>query len=244
MEIQKKKKKRKRIFHPKKRKIPLPDFFEPMISNEEEGIILKKHQGRIRSFPHKIGNYPTHIYIPVPDSHLIRECVQELFEKMKKQNEEIFKENELQCFENKDYHISLSKPIVLREPQIKSFVSSLTQKVEGKNFRTISVAFGHLEWFTNDEHTRSFLTLSVSIGKSLICEMISSVDKVLKEFGLPIYYKDPKPHISIGWMLGDILPRLKVKEEDLEEDDIIGFDIKNIECKIGQWIFPFDIHNN
>jgi hypothetical protein len=57
--------------------------------------------------------------------------------------------------------------------------------------------FGSWEVFTNDEHTRSFLSLEiVAMGNPEIKKQVSLVDEVYKLHNLPAFYK-----ISIIWKL-------------------------------------------
>jgi len=102
---------------------------------------------------------------------------------------------------------------------------------------SISITFGSSKWFTNDDQSRSFLGLEITQGESKVCELIKDVDKVLQQFSFPLYYKDPRPHVSIGWTLGNVLPDLRVPERVLDEEDTFDFDISNIECKCGKWLF-------
>ena len=89
-----------------------------------------KHKGKIRSFPHVEGNYPSHVYIPVvvryqsigfnlyrkaPKSHSLHTLVDRLL---------ATQSVKLEPYEG-DMHVSLSRPFALRQMQITPFADSL-----------------------------------------------------------------------------------------------------------------------
>ncbi|KAL6044750.1 hypothetical protein QOT17_023173 [Balamuthia mandrillaris] len=74
---------------------------------------------------------------------------------------------------------------------------------------------GEYELFVNDEATRSFASLRVTDGKEQLCNVISLVDEALAQFNLPLFYPDPRPHMTVGWTLGNVLPELPVAKEGI-----------------------------
>jgi hypothetical protein len=82
-----------------------------------------------------------------------------------------------------------------------------------------------------------------------VCQAIKNVDNALKQFDLPVYYSDPRPHISIGWTLGDIYsfaPSVSKKGDvsslKLSQDfDDHSLDINTSPvCKSGKWVFKLN----
>ena len=51
----------------------------------------------------------------------------------------------------------------------------------------------------NDERTRGFLGVPVTIGKLQIVELIDTIDGVLRDFSQPPYYAEKLAHVSIAW---------------------------------------------
>jgi hypothetical protein len=61
-----------------------------------------------------------------------------------------------------EQHISLSRPIYLRKYQLDSFVAAVKNVM--KDVRPFKLSFAQLAHLTNDEKTRSFLTLEIGSG--------------------------------------------------------------------------------
>lgn len=95
----------------------------------------------------------------------------------------------------------------------------------------------------NDDHTRSFLSLEITTsGLSEISKQIDAVNEVYKLHNLPEFYKDPRPHISLVWALGDIRTSLKgavdvelrkLRAGGCVQNRIFTSKFCGIECKIG-----------
>jgi hypothetical protein len=61
-----------------------------------------------------------------------------------------------------EQHISLSRPIYLRKHQLDSFVAAIKNAM--KDVQSFDLSFAQLAQLTNDEKTRSFLTLEIGSG--------------------------------------------------------------------------------
>jgi len=117
----------------------------------------------------------------------------------------------LRTMKDEQHHISLSKTFPLRFLHIDSFIDLLKTTLEYKTSFEIDMC--DYEYFINEEKTRSFIALKIYRGWDQICDLISSTDTVLKQFKQPTFYKDPKPHITVGWTVGNILPDLLETEK-------------------------------
>jgi hypothetical protein len=105
------------------------------------------------------------------------------------------------------------------------------------------IDFNKWEVFVNDDCTRSFLSLEITTsGLSEISTQIDAVNEVYRLHNLPEFYKDPRPHISLVWALGDIRTSLKLAVDGEVRKLRAGGCAKNriftskfcgIECKIG-----------
>ncbi|KAH1131455.1 hypothetical protein J1N35_002833 [Gossypium stocksii] len=72
------------------------------------------------------------------------------------------------------------------------------------------IDFNKWEVFMNDDRTCTFLSLEVITGGlPEITKQIQAVNEVYKLHNLPEFYKDPRPHISLAWALGDVSGSLK-----------------------------------
>eukprot|EP01112_Ceratiomyxa_fruticulosa_P011552 TRINITY_DN3141_c0_g2_i2.p1 TRINITY_DN3141_c0_g2~~TRINITY_DN3141_c0_g2_i2.p1 ORF type:complete len:329 (-),score=72.09 TRINITY_DN3141_c0_g2_i2:225-1211(-) len=174
----------------------LPSFFmnANKSKNNSEYNDPSKHQGRIRQFPHVEGNYATFVYIPINLSSDTHNSLLTIHTKYPN----------LQPFlPTDDTHISLSRTFPLLLHHIQPFVDSLSKTL--KDVRQFDVEFTDYKCFTNDQRTRSFVSLGVGTGSEFICKLIKRVDKIVAEFKGPVFYADPLPHMTFGWLIGDII---------------------------------------
>lgn len=189
-------------------KQPLTGDAQPCLEMKER----KEHQGRIRSFPHVEGQFATLVYFELhlaqTGPHLSR--LLGIFDK----GDHVFHRIE------PPYHVSLSRTVAIKSIQMRSLISGLKNALKSaigtakrKRMRkgmwdlhgSLDVRVGEsASILVNDEKTRTFLSLSVSMQGTMSLEtVISSVSKVFKLHGLPEYYQDPNIHASVGWCLGN-----------------------------------------
>ncbi|GLJ21920.1 hypothetical protein SUGI_0410240 [Cryptomeria japonica] len=217
---------------------------------------------RIRSFPHVEGNYAVHVYIPVNISSIDKEELTSFVKKAGLLVPELHAiDTDLPLcpgnIKNKDgahvdvstlaeeYHISLSRTVAIRVHQIDSIVGMLRNKLHSQ--KRYWIEFGKWEVFINDDQTRSFLALEVTTrGLSEISKQICIVDEAFRLHNLPEFYKNPRPHISVAWGLGDITSKLKKVAEELnnlkgntcsKRKSVWTYPFSRIECKIGQKVY-------
>ncbi|KAK3757988.1 hypothetical protein RRG08_058300 [Elysia crispata] len=151
------------------------------------------HQNRVRSFPHEAGNWVTHIYIPVYQDKSLVSFVQNLMEQLLPQGFELLPE----------FHVSLSRTVVIRHHWIEPLVDSLKDKLQDISTSVCEIV--DVKLFTNDEKTRTFVCLELSDDDTELLKYVEAVDNSFKDFRLSPYYENPSFHISVGWCLGDIV---------------------------------------
>lgn len=114
-------------------------------------------------------------------------------------------------------HISLSRQFYLQKQSIHPFLSDLKQRIQIGIPQAIYVRVStkncngtcrgahqqsqrimDMEILSNDEKTRSFLTVPVTTCGSEISSVVALVDSTMKKYGQKEYYEDPKFHISIA----------------------------------------------
>ncbi|XP_065873052.1 uncharacterized protein [Euphorbia lathyris] len=209
---------------------------------------------RVRSFAHVEGNYALHVYIPVyipspskkeathflkrvsslvPGLHVVDADVPlDILCKDDKKLEQIAL--------GQEFHISLGRTVPIRVHQIDSVITMLRQRLQFQ--KRYWIDFSKWEAFVNDDKTRTFLSIEiVTGGLAEITKQIQSVNEVYKLHSLPEFYKDPRPHISLAWLLGDVSDSLKRVIEQVNKSGIGGslqrrvFTCKfsGIECRIG-----------
>lgn len=211
---------------------------------------------RVRSFPHVEGNYALHVYIPVHIPSATRKELASFLDKVTAlvptlhavdvdvplsgllKDEALLEKVVL----GREFHISLGRTVPLRVHQINSMVSMLRQKLQFQ--RRYLIDFNKWEIFVNDDSTRKFMSLEVLGGGLVqIRKQIQAVNEVYKLHNLPEFYKDPRPHISVAWALGEIRDTLKrMVEEEMknykagsnpQQKCIFTSKFSGISCKIG-----------
>ncbi|CAN7030448.1 hypothetical protein Bca4012_044303 [Brassica carinata] len=209
---------------------------------------------RVRNFPHVDGNYALHVYIPVFIPLLAKKeiaCVLKRVASLVPHLHLVEADIPLSILCNDDqkldhalgreFHISLGRSVPLRVHQINSLVSMLRQKLQ--LHKRYWIDFNKWQVFVNDDSTRSFLSLEITTsGLSEISKQIDAVNEVYKLHNLPEFYKDPRPHISLVWALGDIRTSLKgavdgelkkLRAGGCVQNRIFTSKFSGIECKIG-----------
>ncbi|KAK4769934.1 hypothetical protein SAY87_030466 [Trapa incisa] len=212
---------------------------------------------RVRSFPHVEGNYALHVYIPVHILGPQRSQIILFIKRIAAAVPDLFVVDsdiplDLLCKDDlkleqavlcKEFHISLGRTVPIRVHQIDSVITMLRQKLQSQ--KRFFIDFSKWEVFVNDNQTRTFLSLEVTRrGLAEIRKQIQFVNEVYRLHSLPEFYKDPRPHISLAWGLGDVSESLKkvAAEEEAKRSMnttgllgkcIIGCKFSGIECKIG-----------
>ncbi|CAG8570233.1 9625_t:CDS:10 [Acaulospora morrowiae] len=179
---------------------PLPPEFLSLYQDKKYVDNPEIHQGRIRATPHVEGNWATHVYMEVmlPDEfkdliHEIKTCAQNIV------NDGGV--NIYSCIDgDSKLHISLSRPLFLKYFQIDQFWDKLQKGFA--NEKRFTLSFTELEYFVNDEETRSFLSFKVGRGVNELKELLKHVNKVARDFRQKEFYTNPYFHASILWSVG------------------------------------------
>ncbi|XP_053127569.1 U6 snRNA phosphodiesterase 1 isoform X1 [Hemicordylus capensis] len=147
-----------------------------------------------------------------------------------------------------EFHISLSQSVVLRYHWINPFVQSLKERLA--SFHRFVCRADQVKVYTNEAKTRTFLGLEVSLGHSQFLELVSEVDKVMEEFNLPLFYKDPSFHLSLAWCVGNLSETLQGRCLQELQEIVDGFEDSSyllrlpgteIRCKSGKKFFSFPL---
>ncbi|XP_055675089.1 U6 snRNA phosphodiesterase 1 isoform X1 [Falco biarmicus] len=174
--------------------VGLPDGPEQATSDDSS-----RHGGRVRGFPHERGNWATHVYLPYNAEDEFLELLELLVAHARAHVPSLAAMEE--------FHLSLSQCVVLRYHWIDPFVRSLREHLA--SFHRFFCVADQVKVYTNQNKTRTFIGLEVSAGHFQLLELVSEVDRVLEEFDLPTFYKDPSFHISLAWCVGDLSGRLE-----------------------------------
>nr|CAH7735810.1 unnamed protein product [Callosobruchus chinensis] len=148
-----------------------------------------------------------------------------------------------------DFHISLSKTVILKYHWIPTFVESVKSRI--KVCRKFMVILDSLKIYCNEERTRTFIGLQIGSGYDSLIKIVEIIDQCLQEFSLATFYKDPSFHMSIAWCVGDfenelnaILPELNQKFSELTEtytQEYWYIFVQMIYFKTGNKLFQFNL---
>ncbi|KAA0724526.1 U6 snRNA phosphodiesterase [Triplophysa tibetana] len=224
-------------------RLPLPESVREMFRESEEQWTDKSeevHGGRLRSFQHERGNWATYVYFPYDPEEGFLELLDDIIVAAGAHSIPL-----TLC---EEFHISISKTVVLRHHWIQPFVQSIRTGLTP--FQKFFCMADKLRVYCNAEKTRTFLGMEISIGKTQLLELIKIVDQTMNEFNLNTFYKDPSFHVSLAWCVGDHTERLKrtcLSElqgfVDRHEDGPfhIQLNCSEVRCKSGNKVFQFPL---
>lgn len=154
---------------------------------------------------------------------------------------------DLKYFE--EYHISLTRTVILRHHWINLFVDTLKETLP--QHHRFMVLLDTLTVYCNEEKTRTFIALEIKTGHNSLCKIVNALDKCLGEFNLQKFYENPSFHLSIAWCLGDrtaelqhYLPQFNQELEQLMEEftqENWYVYVDKILCRSGNKLFSFNL---
>ncbi|KAK9893000.1 hypothetical protein WA026_023213 [Henosepilachna vigintioctopunctata] len=217
----------------------VPDSIKKLKVNQAWIDVPADHQGRLRTFEHERGNWATFAYINYEGHEGIRHLIESIINSVP-----VVSMNEVD-----DFHISLTKTVILKHHWIFPFVNSLKEKII--HHKRFVAAFGDLKVYCNEEKSRTFIGLEIVNGYNRLLSLVKDFDNCLAEFQLPQFYDDPSFHMSILWCVGDMeaklneyMPLLNKRLHDIMEDYLNEnwCVLANcIYCKSGNKMFQFPL---
>ncbi|KAJ0303448.1 hypothetical protein COL5a_011354 [Colletotrichum fioriniae] len=204
---------------------PLPDEFHDLYASTVRNATADNpalHQGRKRTIPHIVGNWPSHVYVewhPSADQHsLLTALLDEIAP--------LLGTRELTSLLTSDLnaplplHISLSRPLSLTMTQKDAFLSSLTSSLSSTTGE-FSLSPRGLGFFKSPDSDRAFLVLRVACpadssqsdtatgSNPHLRTLLNKCNGVAVRFDHPPLYQaratelvDDAFHVSIGWAFG------------------------------------------
>lgn len=171
-------------------RFPVPEIFGKNVKNK----MVHKEQdknGKIRNFPHEPGIWATYVYLPVDPFSEFLNYLETLKEFLEPLNVNLAD----------DFHISLTRTVVLRHHWIHGFTEAVRKRLS--DFYSFEINLRGLKVYTNEEKTRTFLSITVEEGIENLSSVVSELDFCLKEYKLRPFYKNPSFHLSLLWCSGD-----------------------------------------
>ncbi|KAI8955519.1 U6 snRNA phosphodiesterase Usb1 [Xylaria longipes] len=199
---------------------PLPSAFHDLyastvrVSASDDPTL---HQGRKRVNPHKVGNWPSHLYIewhPTPSERTtLTTLLSTLQSSLASSSISITNPITLTSFLTSDLgapqplHISLSRPIVLSTSQKDTFLSDLEASIRSSGITPFALAPAGVEWHRTAESARSFLVLRVVSTRKTeeeaggennpqLAALLRRANALAKAFGQPALYAFAKSSSS------------------------------------------------
>ncbi|KAI0190937.1 hypothetical protein EV127DRAFT_74807 [Xylaria flabelliformis] len=187
---------------------PLPSAFHDLYAStvrvsasDDPGL----HQGRKRVNPHKVGNWPSHLYIEWHPTPTERTTLTTLLSNLQSSlTSSITTAITITSFLTSDLgtpqplHISLSRPIVLSTSQKDTFQTDLESSIRSSGIAPFELAPVGIKWHRTAESARSFLVLRVGStekrdddhGKKnpQLATLLRRANAVVTAFGQPALY--------------------------------------------------------
>ncbi|KAK1458525.1 hypothetical protein CCUS01_09391 [Colletotrichum cuscutae] len=253
---------------------PLPAEFHDLYASTVRNATADNpalHQGRKRTVPHIVGNWPSHVYVewhPSADQHsLLTALLDEIAP--------LLGTRELTSLLTSDLnaplplHISLSRPLSLTTAQKDAFLSALTSSLSSATGE-FGLSPRGLGFFKSPDSDRAFLVLRVacpaassqgdtsSTGSNpQLRTLLNKCNDVAVRFGHPPLYQahatelvDDAFHVSIGWAFG-----LPEEEECLRTYGLLKtpqfrgirkwqIDVSGVKAKIGNVVTHIPLNNS
>ncbi|XP_018021392.1 U6 snRNA phosphodiesterase 1 [Hyalella azteca] len=201
-----------------------------------------KHQGRVRSFPHDVGNWASIVYLPLNEdtSSGVGITSYETLQALVTEAVSICQRQSLCLTPSTDFHISLSRTLLLRIHLIHPLAHDVRASLA--NTHRFHVFLNKFAVYVNEDKTRTFLGLKVLHGQSQLANVVAKLDRIFQTYNLPTFYEDCDLHASVAWVRGDqraalelLLPSLESHFHDYfnYDDHLRSFHAKYIHLKAG-----------
>lgn len=145
-------------------------------------------------------------------------------------------------------HISLSKTFILKHHWIESFIKTLKKELERSSPEFTLQLSTEVVFLSNEDRSRHFACIPVDEScKMLVSEIIHKVDKCLKEYDLPVYYKEHLIHLSVLWKTSEFTKDEKnlISQQLLrllgEHRNYFNLLVDKVSCKTGNKLFEIVI---
>lgn len=161
-----------------------------------------EHQGRVRSQPFREGVYYTHVHLSISLDYKFKKLLVEIYHDFKGKYNNIQPLFNTEDIDDDDeyFYVSLSRPLGLRNFQIKPFNKAIENIT--KKHKAITISFSDIDVLFNDNKTRAFIVLPIVAGYQELNKLLRDIDNgPIHENKQEPYYDPAILHTSIAWML-------------------------------------------
>jgi len=223
--------------HPITGRLPAP-FTDLKTSNEHQDEPAL-HNNRVRSFPHERGNWATFVHLSWNISPKLIDNINSILLRCQ--------ENNVNLTVSDDFHISLTRTVVLRHHWIEGFNSSVRKQME--DISSFSLYLQDLAVFVNEERTRTFLAFQLCDNSNTLNCLVQQLNSILQEYQLQTFYEKPSHHMSFAWCIGDrkqeldyIISNYNATCSLITDRDDCQF--TEVICKTGNLKFSYPLRTN
>ena len=184
----------------------------PPLEADDDDAVAARHDaaatdglGRVRQFGHVDGHYAVHVFLPVAaeSSHVDAA----LRAGLGKAAAALAARSRPGCvkvhaLDPDEYHISLSRTVMLPQAQIEPFADALRVALRPCRAAARVPLATRLCELANDTQTRFFAAVEVergTAGHATALTLVDAVDRVMARYGQPQFYAERRLHFSIAW---------------------------------------------
>lgn len=146
-----------------------------------------------------------------------------------------------------DFHVSVARPVVVREATIRGLVRELRRALEGSGAVEVALRAG-VVGFENGNRRKVYVAapLTEASGSEVASRLVRVIDRVYERNGLTKFFEEPKLHMSFGWTEEtDVLPSFQ-DEDALQGDDdgqhALQFTVNSVRCSVGKLTHYFTLN--
>ena len=183
----------------------------------------------VRQFDHVDGNFATHLYFRILPEPAFQRAIGRSVALLQAGAGS----SAVHAMDAAEYHVSLSRTVALRQPQIQGFLEAVRKALRPCTCVRATTAAGVHE-LANDTRTRFFGAIEIerrSAARAALCTVIDAVDAVLARYDFERFYTERRLHFSVAWSLAPLLETPPAARAALAG---FGLLCDAVECRVGE----------